>query len=507
MTPRRPALIVHTFFSAVKATGSSGPAAPDPTTEALLALWRGVARLDMDEPIAPYPRDLPRLSFPGPVGLEVLAARQRVVPGAMYEALAYRRHDILGVSVLLAPNDDGVGWQALSDQWSSAAPATCGTELSTATIYLGLSDGHRISRFAGRVGDPATWAKRLRRHVPEPPDEPNWATSWCRVADRLLMWELPADEGYGQRRQLIMADLADERVLDSLTWLSDGQVLPPLTRYLLYVAELQHQQGVLETAVPELRAAVEQTERACGTLADLLSTTEPSKRQLREAALDLATVQAQRRGLVWASADASTMAGTVRGIQNNMEAALGRDLRCRSGGPLDRDRECAVWLAEQIRIELAYLDAAWRRADQIGGLAAAVIDDRQRRQQEGLVLLQTSILGGLLMALATIQSLQYRVPLAGPLVPPLVCVLGILALVLPAAVLHWPRSGGPLPRRRWFGLGGMALGAAVGWLAASIGWWLVRDVPAPPIWSVVLAAVGAAVITSAAVMLTRPRSP
>ncbi|MCG5472063.1 BN6_48550 family protein [Micromonospora sp. LAH09] len=504
MTLRRPALVVHTLFSVGTAAGSSAPSAPAPTVDALSALWDGLARLDLTAPIAPYQRDLPEDFGAGTPGVLLLAARQRVVPGSVYEALAFRCRDVVGVSVILAPNDDGVGWQELSDRWASTAPAMSGAELSTTTIYLGLSDHGRANWFGRREGD-GRWARRLHRQLPGAPPEPGWTTSWSRVAGRLLMWNLPADGGYAQHRYLVLASLADEAALDGMTWLSNGQVLPPLTRYVLCRAELRHQEQVLEAAIPGLRAAIDKTDRACETLAELLRTTEPSDRQLRAAALELSTVQAEGSGLIGATADVSKMAETVRGIQDNMEAALGRDVRHGPGATLHQDQKPAVWLAEQLRIELTYVDSTWRKADQLNRLATAVVGERHRRRQEVLTLIQASILGSLLMGLAAIQSLQYRVPLAGPLVAPLICVLGILALLLPATVLHWPRPGTSTPRRRWVVVGGCAFGAALGWLASSISWWQARDVPAPQGWSALLAAAGAASVTLVALTLIRLR--
>ncbi|MBM7489686.1 hypothetical protein JOD64_000908 [Micromonospora luteifusca] len=501
MTPRRPALIVHTLFSVGPATGSSGPSTSTSTADALSELWSGLARLDLTEPIAPHQRDLPEGPGPATQNLRVLAARQRVVPDAYYEALAFRRGDIVGVSVLLAPNDDGVGWQELSDRWRSAVPATSGVELSTTTVYLGLSDQRRINWLGGRVGE-ASWARRIHRQLPVPA-KPGWATSWSRIADRLLMWDLPAGDGYAQRQYLVLADVADEKALDRLTWVDDGQVLPPLTRYVLCAAELRHQEKVLEAAMPGLRAAIERTDRACETLADLLRATEPSDRQLRAAALELSTVQAEGSGLIAATADASKMIETVRGIRDNMEAALGRDVHHRPGGTLDQDRGRAVWLTDQLRVELTYIDSTWRKADQLNRLAAAVVGERHRRRQEVLTLIQASILGSLLMGLAAIQSLQYQVPLAGPLVAPAICALGIVALLLPAAVLHWPHRRAAAPRRRWIMAGGSVLGAALGWLVSSIVWWRVWDVSAPPAWSAVLAVTGAVVVASAALAQIR----
>ncbi|WFF00342.1 CATRA conflict system CASPASE/TPR repeat-associated protein [Micromonospora sp. WMMD964] len=504
MTPRRPALIVHTFFAVNAASGSAGESTPALTADAVTGLWRGLVRLDLTEPIAPYPADLPDDYGPATPELRVLAARQRVVPEAFYEALAFRCRDVVGVSVLLAPNDDGVGWQELRDRWASAVPPVSGAEFSTTMVYLGLLDHRHVNWLGRRVGE-ARWARRLDLLLPGPHPGPGWTATWSRIADSLLMWVLPADDGYAHSRYLVLADLADEAELDRLTWLSDGRALPPLTRYVLCGAELRHQEKVLEAAVPGLRAAIRRTDRACETLAELLRATDPSDRQLRAAALELATVQAEGSGLIAATADVSKMAETVRGIRDNMEAALGHAVGRRLNAAVEQDRTRAVWLADQLRIELTYVDATWRKADQLNRLAAAVVDERHRRRQEVLTLIQASILGSLLMGLAAIQSLQYQVPLAGPLVAPLICVLGILALLLPAAVLHWPRPGTSVPRRRWLVAGGSVFGAALGWLMASIGWWQARDEPAPSTWSALLAAAGATVVTASALLLIRPR--
>ncbi|MEJ3744399.1 CATRA conflict system CASPASE/TPR repeat-associated protein [Actinomycetes bacterium KLBMP 9797] len=475
MTPRRPALAVHTFFAA----GS----APAP----LRALWDGVAGLGMDTPIAGRPVDLPEVPGPGPDGLEVLAARQRVVPGAVYEALAYRSHDTVGVSVLLAPNDDRVDWRALREQWAAHAPRA-DAALGTVTVYLGLAP-----RRPWRLGH-AQRAARLVRHVPDqPPSTVDRTADWCRTADGLLVSELSPDAGHAHRRLVVLADAADESTLDEWTWLSDGRELPPLTRYVLHAAKLRHQERVLVAARPGLRAAVERTERACDTLAELLRTPEPSAPQLRAAARDLALVQAEQGGLVMASTDASDMAETVRAARHNMAAALGRSPRCRPGGPFDRDQATATWLTEQLAIERTYVDSAARKADQVGRLAAAALDDRHRRRQEALTLFQASVLGSLLMALAAVQSLQYQIPVPGPLMAPLVCALAMVALVLPAGVLHWPRRGTPAPPAWRFVAGGLVAGASLGWLAATAGWWVARDAAAPPAWSCLVAALAALV--------------
>src|SRR5262249_37832727 len=154
----------------------------------------------------------------------------------------------------------------------------------------------------------------------------------------------------------------------------------------------------------------------------------------------------------------------------NAAAALGDATGSAPAGPPALDRELAGWLREQLRTEETYLDSAHRRVHEVGRLAGTVIDQRQRQRQERLTLLQTSILGALRMALAAIQSLPYKTPLPGPLVAPVIGVLGTIALLLPSAVLRWP-GGAAKPRHRWVvAAAGGLMGATLGWLGATLGW-------------------------------------
>ncbi|MEV4450867.1 MULTISPECIES: CATRA conflict system CASPASE/TPR repeat-associated protein [Streptomyces] len=475
--PHKAALVVHTFFRVDRQTAA-----------AVESLWDAVGRLGLDDAIGRRPVTLPPVDGVGGDRLEVLAARRRVVPGAVYEALAYRSHDVVGISLLLAPNDDEVGWGELAEQWTRPVPTEA---LGGATVFLGLRGdrGRRRRRRDGARRDPGD----LRRYLPGG----QGVDGWCRIGDELLLGELPPGAG---RRLLVMGDARDEAVVDRWTWLTDGRALPPLTRYLLHSAKLRYQESVLVEAMPRLRAAAEEAEQACDTLVNLLRAGDPPIGQLLEASRALTTLQAGQGGLIAAAADAADMVETVRAARRNMDAALGEVVLCRPGGPVDTDRATARWLEEQLGIELAYLESSRRKAGELARLASTVLDEQRRSRQEALTLLQASLLGALVTALAAIQSFEYRVPLAKPLLAPLVCVLAVVALVLPAAALNWPRGERPARRiRQRYAIGAALLGAPLGWLVASVAWRWAAGGAAPPVWSMVSAVAGAMVCAGGAI--------
>jgi hypothetical protein len=478
---------------------------------ALETLWRDVGSLAMDQPIGMLSPDLPE-DLPADCAVDrdplvVLAARRRVVPGAIHEALAYRVHDVIAVSVLQAPNSDSIGWRALDARWTGMRPLPPAGAMETVRIYVGQWPAGRL--FGRLRGSMVRRAELVAGQVPGA-DGADWSGSWCHTADGLLLWELPAappeSAAAGDRRMLAMSETRDEPAMDRWTWFSEGLVLPPLTRYLLHAAKLRHQRAVLAESLPHLRNARRRTEDGCGMLAMLLRTDDPPVQEVLTATETLGLVRTERGGLIAAWADANDMAQTVRAARTNMVSALGPALRCQPTGPIEVDREIADWMADQLATELTYLDSAQRKADELGRLAAAVIDRRQRQRQEALALLQTSVLGALLMALAAIQSFEYKVPLPGSMMAPLIALLATAALVLPAAALHWPDRSSPHRPARWrYVTTAGGLGATIGWLAVSTAWRAAAGGPAPPIWSAAGAAVAFVVAGMATAVLLGAR--
>ncbi|MBO3738678.1 hypothetical protein J5X75_14215 [Actinoplanes sp. NEAU-H7] len=470
MRPHRPGLIQHTFL----------PADPMPE-DAVGSLWEAAAALGMDQPIGRWPIDPPGPGRPPPARpFTVLAGRQRHQPGALHQAILYRLDDVLGVSVLLAPNDDRIGWDRLDGRLPAPPDGAIGT-VAIRTALLALPRPWLR---------PALIARRLGVH-------PDWAGAWCRTDGGVLTWELPSGT-WTRRHLLAVTGIRNEPAMDEWTWAGDRSGLPPLTRYLLHAAKLRYQRQVLESSMPSLRRAIVRADEGFRVLDQLLSTGEPPLAQLLAADRALTTAQADQSGLITALGDVRDMARTVHIADRNMTAALAGHVPGAPAGPPALDREHATWLREQLRAEETYLESAHHRTREISRLAAAVIDQRQRQRQENLTLLQTSALGALLMALAAIQSLTYRIPLPGPLFAPVIAFLAAIALLLPSALLRWP--GGPnATRRRWpVPAGAALLGVTAGWLSGTVGWILATGHGAPPTWSAIYSAATGVVFAAVA---------
>jgi hypothetical protein len=488
MRLHRPGLIVHTFLA-------------DEAT--LREVWPVAASLRMDQPIGRWPvepagSDRPDLPF------VVLAGRQRRSPGAVHQAIAYQVRDVFGVSVILAPNDDTVGWDRLAGIWAELAPEPPAGTFGTVTVHTALLALPRRWH-GGRANltrvDPESLAGRLGSHLPEPAI--GWAPAWCSTDDGIVAWELPADDTLSHRRLVAVTAAGNEPALDDWTWTGTGTGLPALTRYLLHAAKLRYQHRVLETGLPALRAAVIRAEHACAVLDELLNAEDPPLAQVLAADLASSSAQTDQSGLITAIGDVRAMARTVQVAERNMTVALGDAIESAPAGPPALDAGLAQWLREQLRTEQTYLESAYRRLREVGRLAANVIDQRQRHRQESLTLLQTSIIGALLMVLAAIQSLSYKTPLPGPMLAPAICVLGAVALLLPPTLLRRPSE--PQNRGVTTAAAGLAA-AAFGWLGATVGWVLATGHGAPPGWSAVVAGASFVLFAGVTGVVTRRRA-
>ncbi len=501
-TVHRPAQLVHAFFAAERAL-TPGSVAND----ALHALWSRAKALGMDQEVAPHwSTELPAVGdMPYSERLTVLAARQEAVPGGFHQALAYRLHDTVGVSVLQAPNDDAIAWSDLHDYEVGASPGS--GILGTATLYLGLwPDRERSRLHSTSPAMPAAIGRELRG-LPPVGQDADWSGLWCSPARGLFVWELPARDHAAvplSRRLLAIAGESDEDTLDAWLWMS-APGLAPFTRYLLHAAKLRYQHAVLKDALPELRDAIDATNAKCAELTGLLDDDMVAIDRLLAADRTLSRLQTDQRGLIALVTDVRDMTCTVGIAQDNMAAALDERHTCAPGGPTDNDRQSARWMREQLRAEETYLASAQTKATEIARITGVAVDTRLRQRRENLTLLQTTLLGSVLMVLAGIQSLQYRVPLPGPLIAPLVCVLGALALLLPSAILHWPRGGVEGGRWRWADvLFAAFLGGSVGWLVVTTGTYLEQARAASPEASALGALLGA--VITAAFGLLRLRS-
>ncbi|MEV0544346.1 CATRA conflict system CASPASE/TPR repeat-associated protein [Nocardia salmonicida] len=449
-TLSKPALIVHRFFPA------SGIGPPPAAAD----LWQSLSGLGMDERIGDLPLKLPVNEGSGPPAL--LAARSRNAPGSsVHEALAFRMHGFVGISALLAPNDDAIAWEELRSRWRSATPPPTGNEVGAAVVQVGFSDRRGLARSRGKEYGILQLA---RVHVGD-----EAVLSWSRVGADLYQWDMPAVDG--ERCSLVLADRDDESAMDYWTWLSYGHTPPPLTRYLLNANIIRDQERVAIKCLPLQHEAMDTSRDASAPLVALLRADDPAVSQVAAAARNLQLIQAQQGGLISASADLRTMIETIGAARRNMVAALGAVVNHRAGGPFARLDAMTAQLVEQLHIERTYIEAEVQRSDHLARLAGAVVEERSRRRQETLSLLQASVLGGLLMALAAVQALDYKIPLPEHLQAPFIGLFGAIALALPVGVLSWPRRGAAARRPWWPGLAGATIGASLGWLLTAAFVW------------------------------------
>jgi hypothetical protein len=499
-TLQKPGVIIHAFFVAKHARDKESAAG-----KTLVDMWERVgADLDMQAAF-PGPNAWPtalRLNRIGtaPGLLTVLAGVRREVPGEVHEALAYQLHDVVGISILVGSDDtEPASWPRAADGWFDGWTQRTEGVLGAATVHVGLTTDQRHAKVWSTAPD---WIADVL--LEQPP--PEWGRSWWRPVRELVLWELtvppPADPVL-TRRMLAMAARSDEPVTEDWFW-SDSrhpQALPPFTAYLLHAAKMRYERAVLEQdieAMGKLAAAigVQSTE-----LASALSREKRSIGDILKAERVLSRLRWGNDGLSDVLSRVRDMTQTVRVAQANIKSSLLGSPPGKSGSPVETDRQLGRWTLQQLIVLEAYLDSAQRRAAEMQRLASVEIDQVLQDRRENLVVVQTAVIGAILMALAGIQSIGYKVDwLPGELQAPTIFLLAALALMLPSAVLRWPRGGGGDAAFAWFDvMSAGVLGSTVGWFVVSLGFQILAGGGAPA-WASLLAAASVAFCTALTAM-------
>jgi hypothetical protein len=234
--------------------------------------------------------------------------------------------------------------------------------------------------------------------------------------------------------------------------------------------------------------------------------TRVSLGDLRRAGRKLSELRAMSDGLIRSGGSLATLTQTVRFAAANADSALGAGFRCQAGGAFADDKRLADTLATQVTAETAVLDAIGKQAAEAARVADVTVEGYLRDRQAELTLVQTTVIGGLLMVLSAIQAFDYKVPLPGPLHAPLIALLGGLALALPMVVLPWLLLDmGRTRRSRLLPIGALALvGAAMGWLATAFVSRVLLDQLAAPSRTVLFAGIGASLVALADYALFAP---
>ncbi|MEU9187760.1 CATRA conflict system CASPASE/TPR repeat-associated protein [Streptomyces sp. NPDC048484] len=443
----------------------------------LECLWRACRSLGMVDPIpgTSAPADHIDFSSAHPVALEftLLAAAQRTGDESLYSAYAFADHDVVGVVALLAPNDttaDLTQWGDLDTEWSEAVvaagrPPRPWGMLGEFRVFEALH-GRRFARSERAMCD------LVGRYAPGTGSEP-WWTGFDRTEHGFAVWRSTETVGPEAPTDLyVLAPARRDLALDAWAWAADGQQgLRPLTRYLIQLSKIRHQQRLYAASGASQAQIVESDERTTALLRELESATRrpvPLERVLKMSQL-LDETQFGPQGLLWTITRRRQLSRSLSTAVANMRLHT-PDTRRRGKGVswTVTDLADAEWLIKQVEEDRLHLEAARERAEGVRAAVSPLVHRELDNHRSWLTLIQTSILGSVLTTLAAVQAMKYEVPIREALQSAVIAVLAALALVLPLATLRWAGVAPATSRYRWLDSGVAGLfGAALGWLAVT----------------------------------------
>ncbi|MFJ6381279.1 CATRA conflict system CASPASE/TPR repeat-associated protein [Kitasatospora sp. NPDC092039] len=478
----REALQLHYFMDVQQLTG--------PGRTVLDALWSACGRIGMDRPV-PSTGDmvLPH-TIDASSSFHTVRSRRSSGPG-VFEARVYVLGGIAGLVVMLAPPDASTShgmaetatiWADLERAWDGAytPPAQGGVNplIGSVRIYRALADAS-----PGAALDLDVVAGRLAGIVP------GAATDGTdRISERL---SLPAElsmrevtsRGAGEDHvdrtfvTTTRATDADEASLDAWSWFDVRSPMTPVTRYLLHAAAVRDQYGIRRAADPGLtRRRTALREDGQLLLLDchrLLSASGYHRRAARRELARWEELAERAHRLLLEDGIAAdrelklrTMGRTIGVHSAAMTAALSTPADP-SPGVLFSDAECATRLADVLEEDAFSFGVERERVKEAARIATESATQRLQSHQQYLSLVQTSVIGGLLMALTAVQTLGFRLPLAEHVQGPFIALLATLAVSLPVVITRrWSGGNGGRPGAV-FEIAGLAgAGAAVGWLFA-----------------------------------------
>ncbi|GAA1275749.1 hypothetical protein GCM10009677_31540 [Sphaerisporangium rubeum] len=355
----------HQFVTHLYAPGS-GPDA-GPAYRALRDIWSGCRQVfQMVDPV-PGLRlrhllpdsydDLPPVTWSGPEA--ALAVQEQT--GARCQAVLRRHHNILNLSVALAPtplmpSPDGPRswWRELDRQWTRLTATQAPHLLGEARLYL--------ADLAAPPPDHTMTGRELGPLVPGDQAE-NWWRRGVTHEERTTIWETsPSDDGQWLRRFLVAFATADAKAASAWTWSHGSPTIPPLARYLLHAAVMRFHLRVWQRddRTAESRDAID------ALLADLRRRRATARGGGRP--LDLS-----RLGLYDASlicADLRELRESVTISVHNMSRVVGTP-QLLAAGPFADDRAMARSFIARLDDQIAYLEIAAHRTDRLEALSRA----------------------------------------------------------------------------------------------------------------------------------------
>ncbi|WP_189943491.1 CATRA conflict system CASPASE/TPR repeat-associated protein [Streptomyces aurantiogriseus] len=465
-------------------------------------------------------------------GTRLIRARERprapdAAKPSVYQAFLFVEHDVLVFSALLAPGEDETdSWADLDRRWSEhLGPVPSERLLGLHHVHTALADavtspsaGTRDEDGALASEEAATAAAALlARDIPGLRDGP-WQRRWQRTAEGALVWHTdPGGRGRvpaRDRRIAVLAATEAEGSLDEWLWQPADRYTPaPFVRYLVHAGKMRRQMAAyLEGRdIGELRHRLTaQCDQLAGLHRQFIEHESAAlfEELLRSQAL-LKNLQVGETGLVRTLTLRRSALRTVEIALHSMEEAVALPAEVRPYSLFDADRRAGARFRRMVEDDSAYLSDLREQVSETVRITETTIVSRLHRREQRLALLQTAFLGALLMGLAAVQALSYRVPAPGYLQAPLIAFLSVLALALPLAASRVaagraapPPVSGPLARVDTAVV--LALGATSGWLLTTALRTVTASGPAPPWLS--LTAASAAVMAIAAGGRYRRRS-
>ncbi|MFD0154121.1 CATRA conflict system CASPASE/TPR repeat-associated protein [Streptomyces sp. NPDC055721] len=512
----REALQLHYFFASQRFGDEGG--------RLLRLLWETCAQAGMNTALQPCGE----LTLPdGDVltgGFDFRSLRQRSDADGRRQAMLYRMNDVVGLTVMLAA-DEGPGrsaaesaqvLRALERTWDEArvraaaaqAAPSAGATPDTDASLIGSIRIHRSLRVpdGSPVTDLAAVGEGLRREL-----APQARLSRpVETDDDLMLWEITrSDGGVSAPRDLLVITLAtdeQEGLLDDWSWHAAHGDLVPLTRYLIGATQVRENHRVRLGSSADLDEHLHRLRRDSEGLTrnwqDLMASSQVGATVGRRALVRWERLAEQARQALAEERLAGATTSNLRAMTRSLEVASAA-LRVLGAGAdgrprvLDRDEEIRARLAAMLDDDVTYFGIAREQAAEAARVATESAAQRLQGHQQYLSLIQTTVIGALLLTLTAVQALAYKPPVPVRLHAPLIAFLGALGLVLPLVVV-----------RRWRGgtggrIGGVleiaslsVAGAAAGWLAGRA---LGHTAPS--------VLVGAALLALLGVLLTRRSSP
>lgn len=159
---------------------------------------------------------------------------------------------------------------------------------------------------------------------------------------------------------------------------------------------------------------------------------KPDAATLVAADASLQHQQLRDAGLLWTLTRLQEMEQTADIARTNARRHAPACTGARTGDTLfARDDATLSWLVGQLGHDVKYLDALSRRATAVHAVASATVQGALAQRRDRLTVLQTSVIGALVMALASIQAFMYSPPVPERLQGPVICLLTVIAVALP----------------------------------------------------------------------------